>query len=354
MNKHPKNRTWEGNYILSKWVVCFVAILITLCELLIYYKYIPSRVYVGLIMTALYIALYYQSIFYFSNFCYKKSHLVFFLKRNSDFKRNTLRGLKYWVYKLFWKNSGTIKEIERLSIIPETQPLTKKYYFIRKDEDELVAFMNILYYFFMLALLLLLEKYLVLLGKVGSILYILLLFPLIFCTIILFIATYRKTFGNTSYSIENPYNLLFVPYFLVLFLIVCWGRNSFVHNFGNKKISSWFDGDKYTARYFVNVFPSIDNGLNYRLPAYVNIVYNKNNFISKYLNILIDKSVTELRISWPDGKELELSKTNISSFYKDKSGAKFYIEITDEMVTDFTYIERAPWRIPWKKKELPF
>ncbi len=128
-----------------------------------------------------------------------------------------------------------------------------------------------------------------------------------------------------------------------IYLIYCIGEETYIRNFGNEIIGSYFEKPEYYAQYYVNLFPEVNSIKNYRLPADVHVfsITEEGETYEEYrgmehTEIYTIKYLSLKKIYWPNGGYLVFDESHLIMGEKvkcvDQDGKEWFIELTNEKV----------------------
>ncbi len=132
---------------------------------------------------------------------------------------------------------------------------------------------------------------------------------------------------------------------LIITIILCflWGKNSYIRNYGNEELGSFFEKNEYYSKYFV-VLEETDNDFeSYNLPADIHVSTKTEDSDSYYDYYGLEQTQTQdtkyikiLKVYFPNGDTLIFSKCEFEFGDEvtciDQKGKEWNVKITREKV----------------------
>jgi hypothetical protein len=172
-------------------------------------------------------------------------------------------------------------------------------------------------------------------GPIGLSTFLFLVFAcLIYC---LWILIWEQKRG------KNRLSPIVLSHFFVIFILISWGKNSYIRIYGNEIIGSYLEKSNYRTQYYINLFPNDENSKNYRLPADIHVFTEleegettEDRFGQESTSFSKVKYITVEKIYWPNGGYLYFEDCFLDIGEKnlcyDQNNEGWYIELTEEKV----------------------
>lgn len=204
-----------------------------------------------------------------------------------------------------------------------------------KTKTEFTSIDNSINYFIIFVILLIGQHSFDYLNPLGPLIILGLLSVIILFCVYILIMEFLKFKGIVL-------NIILGHIFLI-YAFFSWGKNSYIRNFGDEIIGSYFEKSEYTTKYYVNVFENEDRAKNYRLPAEIHIYIETDSedveddrFGYSSSRSYSEKHIVLKKIFWPNGGFSYFDDCDLELEHKilctDQNDNELYIELTNQKV----------------------
>lgn len=292
-------------------------------------EYIPKdiRPLIEVILIFIYLILFLSAIFYLFFKSFSKWSIESKIEKLEKEKEKKIK------YNEDFENENTLLLFKKAY-----QSITDEKLFVHllKTKEELTNMSNISNYFLVLLIFFVGQFSIDYLKPIGVILFIIIVaICIVFCfRISVWEGIERKNFISS----------IIIGHILVIYLLFICGKNTYIRNYGDEIIGSYFEKTEYRTQYYINAFSDDKSSKNYRLPATIH-VYSETEeedeigegfFVQDFSRSYTSKYIILETIYWPNGGSLDFDECRLKIGEKvsctDDVGKEWYIELTDQKV----------------------